>query len=413
MHQSLAGLLACRQLGGPPQSAQPEVLTQELQARIVTVCATFPHWGVAQVHQHLRQQGVAVTQAQVQQAVTQSGWQQLQQTLTVRYELGATALRCRDEWLVATLLAQIAALTGAPRNPAALAARSPHHPCRLDGAGRGKPVPAPATTGAHARLGCCVWSRCCSAPGPAAPPDAAGRTPDRQYGGRPAGQPTAHTNHRRHAAGALSRLWFRPSGAQECQATPQTLLRRATATCARCRSTATTAATRSVTRRASRPCRRAWRPTHPTAPNCTSWPCRCMPGATPPIGAPAPPSASPASPPGAGSRAWGHALLPVAALFGVVRSSGVVGVDEKYVLVPKNDKPTAPMRRWMYVYLAVDVWTYDLLHIALYPHNSQDSAHAFLLALRTKGYHPQVIVTDLRQDYGPCHCPGLPQRRPS
>jgi transposase-like protein len=48
------------------------------------------------------------------------------------------------------------------------------------------------------------------------------------------------------------------------------------------------------------------------------------------------------------------------------------------------------------------VWTYDLLHIALYPHNSQDSAQAFLLALRTKGYHPQVIVTDLRQDYGPC-----------
>jgi hypothetical protein len=46
---------------------------------------------------------------------------------------------------------------------------------------------------------------------------------------------------------------------------------------------------------------------------------------------------------------WGHDLLPVAALFGVVKSSGVVGVDEKYVLVPKNDKPQAKMRRWMYV----------------------------------------------------------------
>ena len=99
--------------------------------------------------------------------------------------------------------------------------------------------------------------------------------------------------------------------------------------------------------------------------------------------------------------AWGAALLPVAALCGVVRSSGVVGVDEKYVLVPKNDKPAGKMRRWMYVYLAVDVWTYDLLHIAIYPNNDQDSATAFLLALRAKGYHPQVIVTDLRQDYGP------------
>jgi hypothetical protein len=57
--------------------------------------------------------------------------------------------------------------------------------------------------------------------------------------------------------------------------------------------------------------------------------------------------------------AWGHDLLPVAALFGLVRCSGVVGVDEKYVLVPKNDKPAGPNRRWMYVYLAVDVYTYS------------------------------------------------------
>jgi transposase-like protein len=78
----------------------------------------------------------------------------------------------------------------------------------------------------------------------------------------------------------------------------------------------------------------------------------------------------------------------------------VVGVDEKFVLVPKNDKPEGKMRRWMYVYLAVDVHTYDLLHIAIYPHNTRTSAHAFLFALRTKGYRPRVIVTDLRRDYG-------------
>jgi transposase-like protein len=99
--------------------------------------------------------------------------------------------------------------------------------------------------------------------------------------------------------------------------------------------------------------------------------------------------------------AWGYGLLPVAAIFGLVRSSGVVGVDEKYVLVPKNDKPAGKMRRWMYVYLAVDVYTYDLLHIAIYAHNTSESAQAFLLALRAKGYRPRVIVTDLRRDYGP------------
>jgi transposase-like protein len=98
---------------------------------------------------------------------------------------------------------------------------------------------------------------------------------------------------------------------------------------------------------------------------------------------------------------FGYQLLPMAALFGVVRSSGVVGIDEKYVLVPKNDKPDGDMKRWMYVYLAVDSYTYDLLHIDIYPYNTKNSAKAFLLALRAKGYHPRVVVTDLRVDYGP------------
>jgi transposase-like protein len=89
------------------------------------------------------------------------------------------------------------------------------------------------------------------------------------------------------------------------------------------------------------------------------------------------------------------------ALLGVVRSSGVVGVDEKYGLVPKNDKLAGKKQRGMYVYLAVDVYTYDLLHIAIYPYGTRASAQAFLWALRAKGYHPAVVVTDLREDYGP------------
>jgi len=95
----------------------------------------------------------------------------------------------------------------------------------------------------------------------------------------------------------------------------------------------------------------------------------------------------------------GEQTLPVASIFGLVRSSGVVGVDEKWVLVPKNDKPEGKRRRWMYVYMAVDVFTYDLLHIDIYPHNGQDEARAFLQALKAKGYRPRVIVTDMSQDY--------------
>lgn len=94
---------------------------------------------------------------------------------------------------------------------------------------------------------------------------------------------------------------------------------------------------------------------------------------------------------------FGGQLLPVAALLGVVRSSGVVGIDEKWVRVHM------PGRRgygWMYVSVAVDVYSYDLLHIAISPQMGTASAQAFLLALRAKGYRPQVIVTDLNQEYG-------------
>lgn len=96
---------------------------------------------------------------------------------------------------------------------------------------------------------------------------------------------------------------------------------------------------------------------------------------------------------------WGTELLPVAALFGVMRSSGVVGVDEKWVKVPKNDKPAGKRKKWMYVYLAVDAHTYDLLHIEIFPYLGKKSARAFLLALKAKGYQPRAIVTDLSDDY--------------
>ena len=110
-------------------------------------------------------------------------------------------------------------------------------------------------------------------------------------------------------------------------------------------------------------------------------------------------------------KAWGRELLPMAALFGVVRSSGIVGVDEKWVKVPKNDKPEGKRKKWMYVYMAVDVYTYDLLHIAIYPYLTKASAHSFLLELKTKGYQPAVIITDLRRDYGRVITKVFPQAR--
>ena len=105
---------------------------------------------------------------------------------------------------------------------------------------------------------------------------------------------------------------------------------------------------------------------------------------------------------------FGGSLVPVAALFGVVQSSGVVGIDEKWGQVPV---PGRHDRNWMYVSVAVDAYTDDLLHSAIFPHVGTASAQAFLLALKTKGYRPQVIVTDLNQDYGAAIAAVFPLRQ--
>ena len=63
----------------------------------------------------------------------------------------------------------------------------------------------------------------------------------------------------------------------------------------------------------------------------------------------------------------------------------------------------------MYVPLAVDVYTYDLLHIAIFPDENSESAQALLLEPRAKGYRPSVIVTGLRKDYGAVIAAVLPK----
>jgi len=355
-----------------------EVLTAELVGRIVEVCATFPTWGVARVYQHLRQQGLAATEAQVQQAVTQSGWQRLQQTLSTRYDLSGPALRLREDWLVGQLLAQVRALLGRLEAGQALPAEVRTTLADLtalaSAAGVLPPPPSKALPWLlrveQVLLG--DWQ---------AVTDGQVRCPacGSDQVGRKSAQPRLKKYYNElHAVCevAVYRYYCRNAQCDQGSFThlppgllPYSHYRTETHLLAvqmyawgyaTYRRTGTALGVASLT---------AWR-----------W-----------------------------VSAWGADLLPVAALFGLVRSSGTVGVDEKFVLVPKNDKPAGKMRRWMYVYLAVDVWTYDLLHIAIYPHNDQDSAEAFLLALRAKGYHPQVIVTDLRQDYGPVIAQVFPQ----
>lgn len=355
-----------------------EVLTSELVDRIVSVFATFPTWGYERVYHHLRQQGVTVTQTQVQQAAAQSGWQRLRQTLAERYDLNDTALRLRDGWLVAQLAAQVQALLTQLETGQALPQeqRLAVNDLLTLAATAGAPPPTP-----HKALPWLLrveqlvfgqWQTladdqiCCPACGS-------------QEVGRKSATPRNKTYYDAQGQLQTVAVYRYYCHNPQCKQGSFTHLPPGLLPYSRYRSEVHLLAVQMYTWGYS-----TYRRTGTAlgVASLTAW--RWV-------------------------QAWGHDLLPVAALFGLVKSSGVVGVDEKYVLVPKNNKPDGAMRRWMYVYFAVDVWTYDLLHIAIYPHNDQASALAFLLALRTKGYHPDVIVTDLRQDYGSVIAQVFPQ----
>jgi transposase-like protein len=105
---------------------------------------------------------------------------------------------------------------------------------------------------------------------------------------------------------------------------------------------------------------------------------------------------------------WVASLSPavtcLAAYLGVVRTSGVIGIDDKWIQVcsPSAVRPHGRRSRavWRYVYFAIDVYSYDLLALELYPEHSTESARLLLLELKAKGIRPRVIVTDLDPAYG-------------
>jgi hypothetical protein len=364
----------------------PLVLTAELRAQIVDVCARFPWWGQDQVCAYLQAQGVAVWPSQVRQAAQDSGWTQLKATLRRFFVVQPDCIWPRDEALVRELLAQVQLLLSKLEAGAALTPED-----RLDiahlhtlGAELGLQPPPPPLAVPWAQKAHWVLfgaeavaeegvMRCTYCGSSDVRPK--GRQPRQKRYRDAAGQWQTEDVYRyrcdnldcpygsfTHFPGGL--LPYSPYGLELRLGVLQMY-----------------AWGRSSYRRTGQAFGlRAGR--------AYLW-----------------------------VSAWGQELLPVGALFGVVKSSGVVGIDEKWVQVPEKaprgsgrTRPAKP-RRWMYVYLAVDVYTYDLLHIAIYASDSAASTRAFLLALRAKGYQPQVIVTDLRQEYGPAIQRVFPQAR--
>jgi DNA-directed RNA polymerase subunit RPC12/RpoP len=353
-----------------------EVLTAELRRQIIDVCAQFPWWSRKRVYEHLRQCGVTVTHPPVCEAMKESGWNRLQETMNRFFVLGVDSIRPRDESLVAELLGMVQQLLA-----------------KLE-AGEGL-TPQIDLQIAHLQTVC------------------------QELGLTPAADPPLVPWARK-----VSWLLF----AAETTAQDDVIR------CTYCGSTDVRPKGRTPRVKRYLDEHQQWQSVEVYRYRCrnpacsyasfTHFPLHLLPYSPYPLhmratalqmyawGRSSYRRTAHALGVQAGRvylwvSAFGRELLPVAALFGVVRCSGVVGIDEKWVQVPEKaprgsgrSKVPKP-RRWMYVYVAIDVYSYDLLHIALYERNSARSTRAFLLALKAKGYQPKVIVTDLRSEYGP------------
>lgn len=347
-----------------------EVLTLELQQRIIETWARLPSWGIERIHGFLVKQGVAVTESQVRQAGHESGWQVARGELARQCVEQGAELRRRDRWLVGELLRQIGFLLDKVERGQGLTVEE-----RLEAA-------ALREAGAEAGL---------AAPPPLKTLPWLLRVEQVVFGqwetvtdGSVRCLYCGSTQVARKSRQPREKKYYDEAGQLQTVAVYRYYCHNP-----QCPKGSFTDLPPGLV-----PYSRQRTEVHLLALQAYAWSYSNYRRTGAALGVASLTAYRWVS-------GWGQALLPVAALFGMVRSSGVVGVDEKYVLVPKNDKPAGKMRRWMYVYFAVDVYTYDLLHIAIFPHNNEESAQAFLLALRAKGYHPRVVVTDLRQDYGP------------
>jgi len=345
-----------------------EVLTQEVRQRVVHTWAKFPWWRAPRVWKHLQAQGSQITLKQVRQVARESGWAALRQALSQIYVISAETFRPQDEWLVGRLLAQVQGLVEQLEAVGGLTPEQQMELADLDAlceeldlrpAAMRRPLPWMLQL-EWLLFGHWEWVddgsvRCIYC----------GTTDVSRKSRKPRSKKYVDEKGELQTVEVYRYYCHNPACKYKTFTNlPPNLV----------------------------PYSRWTLDHHIAALQMYEWSHSVYRCTSQMLGVSKMTAYRWVS-------GFGYQLLPVAALFGMVRSSGVVGIDEKYVLVPKNDKPDEKMKRWMYVYLAVDCYTYDLLHTDIYPYNTKQSARAFLLALRAKGYHPRVIVTDMRVDY--------------
>jgi hypothetical protein len=353
-----------------------EVTTTEIRQQVVDVGARFPWWTQKRIYEHLRQCGVAITHTQVRQALAESGWNRLRETMKRFFVVSAECIRPRDESLVSELLSVVqdllTKLEAGEGLPSETYLEIAHLQAACQEVGLTPPPAAPTVPWAQ-KLRWVLFAAEAPAEAEVVRCTYCGSSDVRRKGRKPRWKRYLDENQQwqtvavyryrcRNPACRYGSFTHLPLGLLPYSPYPLQMRTAALQMYAWGRS--------SYRRTAHALGVRAGRVYH--------W-----------------------------VSAFGRELLPVAALFGVVRCSGVVGIDEKWVQVPEkaprgSGRTKVPKpRHWMYVYVAIDIYTYDLLHIAIYARNSAHATRTFLLALKAKGYKPKVIVTDLRAEYGP------------
>lgn len=346
----------------------PDVLTLELQDQIINTLAQFPWWGQQKVHHYLNQQGIKVSHRQVRQACEESGWSKLRQQLQKRFVISAESFRPRDELLVSQLLQTNQKLIEQLENVNALPAQLELQISDLKELAKQNGIEATPVMRAlpwmlrvqqilfgqweivNNQEVCCIYCGCNDVSRKSRQGrikkfiDSCGKVQEIEVY-------RYYCRNKECDKGSFTNL-----PADLLPYSPYTTTRHLLAL--------------QMYGWAGSNYRRCGRALGISSATVYRW-----------------------------VSAFGHNLLPIVALFGVVRCSGVIGIDEKFVKVPKNDKPKSKMSRWMYVYVAVDCYTYDLLHIRIYTHRNEATARAFLLELRAKGYKPKAVVTDMWHKY--------------
>jgi hypothetical protein len=353
-----------------------EVMTTEVRQQIIDVCARFPWWTPKRVYEYLQQHDLAITHQQIRQVMQESGWNTLRQTMKRFFVVSAECIRPRDESLVGELLGMLQNLLAKLEAGEGLTPQMHLELAHLQTVGQELGLTAPPVLPPvpwAQKVAWVLFAAETTAEDDVIRCTYCGSTDVRPKGHKPRLKRYLDEHHQwqtvevyryrcRNPACSYGSFTHLPLGLLPYSPYPLDMRTAALQMYAWGRSSY----------------RRTAQALGVRAGRVYLW-----------------------------VSAFGRDLLPVAALFGVVRCSGVVGIDEKWVQVPEkaprgSGRSKVPKRRrWMYVYVAVDVYTYDLLHIALYARNTAHSTRAFLFALQAKGYRPRVIVTDLRPEYGP------------